>query len=421
MSRPEFGDETPIPRWVSFVVGLAAISLCFAQLFLIRSLDIFTATVRGPGIAVWVHTPFVAPGDVAILEVGVFGGRKVGIEQVVVQGDGVSEDIAGLGKHWGGVITSKSGDVGQDSQQVLVTIPPGAPPGKPLVLHVGARATTAQSTGFAGFIDRPVEQSITVSIPVLARGDVPLQRALSGLRSLATLAIAGWIFFRLWHPVARFVRRADADREKGSLAQFLAVLAIGLLISYTMAGIVLFAYPLRHATGLLGDVWTAAFVVAWLVAPPFLGRKLAGPLPDPPRPASLRPFEAVSPAPGVGYRDDDAPNRPRMATVAAIGKALGEIPGVRVRRAGEHIVVTRKKARETVIITARDEEVGAGELRFRHDGAGLAIEAAHALATVLGPVELTLDGAPVVVDGSRHPDELVRDWLVAWAERMRRL
>jgi hypothetical protein len=417
MARPGFVETAPLPRWVSFVVGLLGIALCFAQLIFIRSFDLFTATVRAPGVAVWVHTPFVAPGDLAILEVGVFGGSKVGIEQVVVQGAGIHEDVDGLGKHWGGVITSKSGDVGQDTQKVNFTVPPDAPPGKPLVLQIGARATSAQSTGFAGFVDRPVEHSITVSVPVLARGDVPLQKALSGLRGLATLAIAGWLFFRLWHPVGRFFRRADADRGVGSsLNQFLAVLAIGLLISYTMAGIALFAYPLRHATGLLGDLWTTAFVLAWLVAPPYLGRKLAGPLPEPPRPASIRAFEAVAPAPGVGYRDDAAPNRPRAATVSSIQAALRKIPGARVRRSGEDVVVTRKKTRETVILSLRDEEVATSEILFRHDAPGFAIEAAHALATVLGPIELNLDWVPVVIDGSQDPDELTRDW----AEQMRR-
>lgn len=409
-----------MPRSLSVFLGLLGVILCFGLVLVIRTFELYTADVRDTGIAVWVHTPIVSPGDTLTMEVGLFGGSRAAIDHVVVSGEGIAEDVSGLGKHWGGVITTKTGEVGKDEQTLHVAIPREALPGKTMVLHVGATGTLAESAGYGTFSDRSATRSVDVPIEVLAPRDKPTSRFFTALRGLAALGAAFWFFRFSWQPMGRFIARADADKNGAS--QSLVSLAIGLAISYCLAGILYFALPLRHATGLLGDAWTAAFLLVWLVAPPYLGAKLAGPVPDPPRPARLRALSPVATGTPRGYREGVEVDRPRLAPISALFAALSKIEGARARQSGYEIeVVRRGKPRETVLLSFPDDEVGSGDITFHYDGAMLAIEVAHALASVLGPLEMTLAGVPLAIDGGASPNEMIAFWSKEVVGRMHKV
>lgn len=409
-----------IPRGVMIVLGIAGMVLCFGLLLTIRTFDLVMADASRPGIAVWVHTPHVSPGDRMAVELALFGGRRVAIDQLDISGEGISQTITGLGKSWGGVITSKSGDVGQDSLSVMVAIPKDAEIGKALRLTFSARGTVAESSGYAIFNDASIVRSIEVPVRVLSPSEKIAQRLFSALRGLGALLLSLMAFRFLYHPIAGFFQRADRDPSAKEAGQMLGPLLIGLLVSYGMAAIAFFAHPLRHATGLMGDAWTTAFVLAFLAVPPYAGIRLAGPPPEPPRPVAMRALESVLLASSEGYREGVVRNAPRLVSIGAIRGVLRKIEGGRVRERNRHFEVIRKGAQKgRVFLTLRGEEVGAGDIEISYEGIELLVEVAFALASVLGPLEITPDGVPLAIDGQKTQAETLHIWSKEVMERMR--
>jgi len=403
--------QAPFPRWVAIVVNLLGIVLCFGCLIFLKTVEGFSATVRGPGIAVWVHTPHVEPGDRLTLEVGVYGGRKAAIDSIVVRGEGIEREVEGEGKNWGGVITTKSSDVGQDTKIIEVTIPKTAPPGEVLMLEVASTGTFAETTGFGTFSDRSASRLVEVPIDVLSPGQRLFYKALSLLRALGTLAVVTWIFSRAWHPVGRLLARADKPGQgDAALGPALGIVAIALLIMYCLAGVVVFGAPLRHATELVGDWWSAAAEVVWIAVPPFLGRKWAGPGPSAPSTASLRSIEARVLDPLGGYREGVAIDYARCAGLEKILAALGKIPNARVKHVGKTIEIFRRKDKETVWLELKAPAPGVGDIVFSFSGIMLALDVAVALHTVLGPFEITIGEVPLAIDGTKNVNELASEW-----------
>ncbi len=410
-----------IPRWVSILLTVAGIVLCFGLLLVIRTFDFYTADVKDTGIAVWIGTPHVTPGDSLMMEVGLFGGKRAAIDKIAVTGEGITQDVSGIGKDWGNIISSKSSEVGQDSMMVRVPIPKDAPLGKTLVLTVSATGTIAELGAFSTFSDQSTLRELEIPVDILSPTGEIERRLFSGLRGFGALFLAFALFRFSYRPLANLINQADKDSSGRELPQSLATLAIGLAIVYCMAGIVFFAHPLRHATELLGDAWTFAFVVGWILIPPYAGIRLAGPAPTPPEPAPMRAIESALAFAPKDYREAVGISRPRRASVEDILIALGKIPGARVAEKRDEIFVTRKgENKERVILTPVDDEVGAGDIDVVYEGIGLAIDVAYALASVLGPLEITLDGVPIAVDGSRTQSEALHDWTMEYIARAKR-
>jgi hypothetical protein len=426
--------SAPLPGWLPAVAGIVGVVLCLGLAITVRSFDLYTATARKPGIAVWMHTPFVSPGDTMIAEVAVYGGSRAAIRAITVRGEGIRLDVEGPGKDWGMVIRTKTAEVGQAAQTLHIPISDSAQVGTS-VLHFAATSTEAVTEG-SSFRDEDTAHGIEIPIEIRTPGDRAMAKVLGAFRGLGTLALAMALFRFLWHPVARFFRKADEGGSKSSqsLGQSLVALVIGVLMLYCLGGIVLFAHPLRWATGLVGDGWTALAVLVWIVAPPYVGRRLAGPLPPPPRPAILRPIEAMAPEPAGGYRDAPAPDRPRKAKVQALFDAIAKTPGVRVKRFDDivkagartkrvlrRIEVHCKNPRAMVTVEAKGKEVGAGELTMMLDDVILAASVARAMCHVLGPFEMEIDGIPIAIDRRTSVAQILTTWQQGIVARARAL
>jgi hypothetical protein len=413
----------PLPRWVSVLAGILGVVLCMGLVLGVRSFDMLTATARTEGMAVWVHTPFVAPGDDLTVEVEVYGGARAAIDSIAVRGEGFSTGYKGRGKDWGALIAVRAGDVGKDALTVSIKLPASVTPDRTLDLEIAALSTVAERR-FGALAQYIEPRSVRVRVHVRTPAGRIQAKLLAALQALLLLALVTVAFRLLWHPVARRLLRADTQREQG-LSQALGILAIDFAIPYVMAGIVAFAYPMRHATLLLGDAWTFAFSLVWIGLPPYVGRRLAGPRPSEPEPAVLRPAEGAPVDATGGYRETGVRRR---ATIAQLQEALGKVEGAKVAVKGRDIEVRWKKPRSLVTLRAQADEVSVAELEVEYDSLALVVEVTRALAYTLGPIELVVEELPVAFEPGMTDVEMlqrVTEWqqriLARLSARLRRL
>jgi hypothetical protein len=408
MSAP---SPRPLPGWLTGIAGLVGFVLCFGLAVTIKTMSFYWATARVPGLGVWVHTPYVAPGDKLVIEVGVFGGDRAALGNVRISGAGIEIERVGKGPDWGAVITTRTGDVGEAYQVLEATIPATAAPHQ-TSLRVETSAVVAESSG-GSFDNKGQSRIVDVPLTIHTPGGRTISKIVAALGALALLAIMTVAVARLFWPFKRLLARVDAGGRQS--AGVWGPLAIGLSIVFVGAGIFYFAAPLRHATGLVGDGYTFVTTMVWLVVPFAMGLRFRGSEPRELSTAAMKPIKGEILEASPGYRAPAKADRPRKASAAALAKVLVSVEGVRVKQQGQVLRAERRKPKGRVVLELGSERTGARTMVFRYDDPELAVQAAHALHKKIGPFEIEIERVPVVVDGTRTAEELATAWRGAWA------
>jgi hypothetical protein len=401
------------PRWLLGLLGVVGVVLCLAMALVIRIAPKWTATARGRSVAVWLLTPHVAPGDIARLDVDVYGGKRAAIRSIQVSGEGVEVRRTLKGATWGSVITSKSGDLGHASEQIELRVPASAAPGKALDLAFRVESTLAVS-GRGSFMNEHDSEAVGLRLLIQSPMERSLRRVWSAIFPLGLFGAAVAMFWWRWHWLTSLLTRPDTNPEDSSLGASLATLVIAVIILWAFGGWVFFALPLVAATGFTSDWFQLAMGAVWLFAPPVLARKLAGPAPPPPMLGSLRRLDSER-----AYRAPP-PEPMKPPSLEKLAGVLQEGMGLRVTVEPDAIMVRRaRRARPLAIYVKNPKRVRVEEIAIEAEDARLAIEVILALLPLIGPVELDLGGASIALDGTQDADALEREWAARLAEVVR--
>ncbi len=243
------------------IVGFAVLALNYDGLMQV------SAAVKSEDAAVWVYTPHVAPGGKLKGEITIYGGYALGVHDLDVRFGTKSTQYKGRGKHWGSSVSS-DGD-GEDSIDFVVTVPPGAKPGAKLPLEFDATYSLARG-GLGGFRNARDRASLKTEFIVKSSTKVLLLRTWAGLRAILQLFLLAWLYTHM----GRWVNALD-DKYAGDddAAENFGYLMICVVAYIAFAGYWAFAMPMMSATGWTGSWITAAFVLTWMILPPFLAWK----------------------------------------------------------------------------------------------------------------------------------------------------
>jgi hypothetical protein len=221
-------------------------------------------------LSVWVYTPEVAPGDPLSLEVYVYGGLRIAVDEI----DGTLGQVPfherGPGAKWGTRFTHKqSSSMAEASQMLALHVPPDARPGDVLDLRLKVRHTLAASSG-GGFQDRQATTELTVPIPVRSRVEAVLWRCLSAGRALLAFVLLYWLI--------RWLARHPSWFEFNIDPNFLYLPGVIIVIAHCWLGYLLFASPLLAALGMAPGWFLGPLLVGvWLLGPPLLLARFPAP------------------------------------------------------------------------------------------------------------------------------------------------
>ncbi len=263
-------------RWairLLYVVALGGMVAAAAQ---IHFFELMNATVRKPGIAVWLLTPVVSPGDRARLEVAVFGGARAALRRIAVRGEGIDHEQGGLGKDWSIVITAKTAEVGEARDELEVPLPLTLRPGSHR-LEILALSTEAEVDGHT-FVDVDRDHTIELLLDVVPIGEKPAVRTRHALAALAALVVAVVLMTLLWLGARRLLSASDSADPSGKTREELGValmmLAFAGFFWLGMAGITFFMRPLGAATGITSDWLGVVALPLWIAAPVWVARRV---------------------------------------------------------------------------------------------------------------------------------------------------
>lgn len=121
---------------------------------------------------------------------------------------------------------------------------------------------------------------------------------------------------------------------------------------------------------------------------------------------ALVPLEGAAPnlTEARAYRDGA---KRKVVTLSDAAAALAGLPGLHVRIDGLRLVVSGKRGRSPMTLTAAEgPELELGKVRVETSDELLALAVSHALLPLLGPHGLELEGDLIAVDGSLTREEL---------------
>jgi hypothetical protein len=254
-------------RGLSILVGITGTFVAALMLLLVLVMgslfaDARTENIAGPGVDVFVRTPFPTEGSTVVLEVEARGGSKAGVLGVVVSNRGTPlTSVAGNGKTWGYTIqTSRSR--GSDKVPVTFAVPADLHAGDamPLELAVGYVVALGQNGTFSN-----VERQATIKLDL----DVysPGGRLVAQLSRVLLAFGAFLVWFLIVWGIAKLYARATADavgRHNSELE------GIGLLMGFvggSILGYWLFAWRIMNALELSSRLWAVLFMLVWCAAP----------------------------------------------------------------------------------------------------------------------------------------------------------
>lgn len=224
--------------------------------------DARSERIIGPGVDVFLRTPFPSPRDEVVLEVAARGGERAGIEQVTVREESrVLAEAAGAGATWGSTIRS-SKTRGSESKPVAFRVPEGHPAGTEMSLTVEVAYVVAM-TGGGGFTNESRRETVRMTIPVHS----PAGRRLARLKpcGVALGIFAVW-FLLVWGVAGLYARAEDrggdtADPEFEGIGLLMGLLGGGFL------GYWFFARRLMAVWGTQATGWAVLLTSLWVGLP----------------------------------------------------------------------------------------------------------------------------------------------------------
>jgi hypothetical protein len=256
-------------RVLSITVGVVGTLCAIAMLFgmsVMGSLmaDARTDSIIGPGVDVFLRTPFPLPGDTVVLDVSARGGSRAGIERIQVKSTDVPDEmlayVAGKGATWGMVI---SGDKtrGEETATVRFAVPDALSPGETmhLTLYVDYVYASSSASTFEN-----VHKSDIVSLDVMIYTPSGRTWALVALAGKAFGLFVVW-FLLIWGIAVLYERAEGTTSHKNAELE-----GIGMLMGFMGGGFIgywLFARLVMAGYGTQSTVWAVALTTAWLVLP----------------------------------------------------------------------------------------------------------------------------------------------------------
>ncbi|MEZ4318814.1 MAG: hypothetical protein R3F61_14970 [Myxococcota bacterium] len=239
-----------IPPFLAW--GFVIVS-CVAGLFVAAGIEPIldsTATASSGNARVWVHTPFVAPGDRTWLSVEA---SDVLTSVRVLDGDATLREWSGSER---------------DFAWIDFPVPDRTGPVQ-LVLEVGSHRDRSRLQ--LSFLQG--SQSAQVPVEIVVRS-VPSVLALR-LGSLL-LALAFWMQAIVGMAKAYQWMRAVDDQGDANLSEGVGGALCVVGVAYAIGGYWAFVLPLYAATRWIGSLWALLWMAVWIVGPLVLGWKLRG-------------------------------------------------------------------------------------------------------------------------------------------------
>jgi hypothetical protein len=256
-------------RALTVLLSIVSIVAALAAYVFLDHISLLTATATGGRSAVWVNTPHVAPGDDITIDVVVKGGKKLGIESVIVRTGERELTVTGEGRTWGSSITSRRSSSGQDDVELVIQVPTDARPGDRMALTIVVDWVAAESDGVGSFENTRGSDTIALVVPIRTPAMRVLYKLRSAVWALALLgfvcALIAWLGKKLGPTLSN---------DSGN-AESLGLLLIVGAMAYGFVGYGWFALPLVGATGIVGAWFVVLSVLLWLALPIYVAVKLA--------------------------------------------------------------------------------------------------------------------------------------------------
>jgi hypothetical protein len=383
-------------RALSFIVGGLGTIIAFATLFGMQIMGSVLADARsehiaGPGVDVFLRTPFPQPHSELAIEVVARGGSKAGVQQLVVREEqNVLAELRGRGVTWGSTIQDK--ERGSDGEIVRFALPSRLAVGDTLHLSIEVAYVCAMTSG-TQFENVPYSEHVPLDVRVYSAAESGRARVLLVGRGLFLFAL--WI--GLVFGVAFLFATSTGPAGDGQME------GIGLLMGLMGGGLLgywFFARPLMAAWETSDTVWAVLLTALWVVLPLWLVWRWSK------QRAKLSPYRLKASG--------------RAAEVDARDLVSWLPTNLTVRARAESLTARRDKARMRVRWSGQRFSVE--QLIVEATEVRLPLELAHAVAARVGELILSPSiGPSLTVDGKRTVDEMEREYgqaLLAEAQRI---
>lgn len=261
-------------RALSIVVGIFGFAAAIASLGLLLvggslMADARTANIAGPGVDVFVRTPYVRAGDELVLDIEARGGSRAGIESVDVVSGGVAiAHDTGHGANWGSTITDNH-DRGSETSTVRLAVPDGV---ARLALEISVVYVVASSEA-STFTNDTHSDTVQLDVPIYDGTGRTLARATSLAIAIASFLLwfgLVWFVAKLYWRAGEREPRAKAGHKAGEMEGIALVMGV---FGGGVAGYWLFAWRISNLVESQSMLLAAALVVWWLVAPLWWARR----------------------------------------------------------------------------------------------------------------------------------------------------
>jgi hypothetical protein len=222
--------------------------------------DARTENITGPGVDVFLRTPFPTEGSTVVLDVDARGGKRAGLNQLLVRGASVLATKQGKGVTWGASIGGKGR--GSETVQISFVVPETEKAGDTMHLAVDVDYVVAMSQP-GGFTNDPMHATVRLELEIYT----------SSGRVLALLArvLLGLGCFLVWFMIVWGVAKLYAKAGDDQVSQDASEMeGIGLVMGFlggSILGYWLFAFRVMNALELRSTSWTVLLMTIWCVAP----------------------------------------------------------------------------------------------------------------------------------------------------------
>jgi hypothetical protein len=223
--------------------------------------DARTPNLAGPGVDVFVRTPFPRPGDRIQLDVEARGGDLAALTSIdVFDGTEPLATFADTGPTWAGSI-QRSRRRGSDVEAIRFPVPAHEQPGDTLHLELRVAYVVAMSSDG---VYRNVENTAVIPLELEIHSAASRKRAQLSRVGLA-LGCFGFWFFLVWGVTKLCAKVGGGDGRHDS-----ALEAIGLLMGFVggaVLGYWLFAWRIMNAVEERSALVALVLMIVWCAAP----------------------------------------------------------------------------------------------------------------------------------------------------------
>ena len=362
------------------IVSVLGVITCFVMLVFFRVFaeNVGADATDSPTVALWIYTPFAAPGERIAAKIFVEGGDGISVSNLEASIDGTKAEIQD--KTENERRPSRQFDMGKRDIELFVLVPKDLEPGEhQLTFDFDGSCAGSDFSHACG----RVHLGTTLDL-----GSTTV-RLWSVLRALLA-ALVVWFGVRL----AKRPVRAWLD-DSGKAGGALASAFIPLFVVWGGASYSLFARPLAAGVGTASDVFFGVAMVLWVaLLPAALIWKRKTTKDTKPSSGALR-FVAEPPQAAAeerGYRDAAAkPPAHLRRTLDDLATLLRFAFQVRLRRSGNRLVPRWLWGAPVTFVADDAEDITRTPLRVTGDYGYILIFAVK-IAAQYGPLDLEIDG-----------------------------